>query len=194
MVQQIVNLFSNESRKFYRNWGWYLLAAIIFIVIPQGTAYVEAQKLELERSAILSAPDSEYLEFVQYAPEDLCVEDEYQNILLERIPSNTDVGWKAILVDEIGVQASNNVWGKFNGDYNYLPFYEVIPGTDSHLANTIILTIPLQTRFVVGTFRWESQITLKIPMSNGEVVLKSLERVYSDEFVVTKECAKSSLI
>lgn len=191
MTKTFNEILSREAHKFQTGWVWYALAMICFVVIPYGNEYYVAQKIEIEKAAILEAPDEEYLNFVQYVPTDICVESDLQDILLERHPGNTDQGWNAILVDEIGRKAADNVWGKYNGDYHYKPFYEVIPESSENPANTLVLSVPLQQRFIEGTYRWESQITLLIPMSNGEIVMKEMDRIFSEEFTVTSDCRKS---
>jgi len=193
-MTQLKLILKEEKRKFYTNWHWYLLAAIIFVVIPYVSDRIQAAKLEAEKLAIIAAPDAAYLDFIEYVPEDLCVDDVEQSFLLKRIVSGTETGWNAVNNDEIGVQARGNVWGKYNGSYTTTPFYEVIPGSDSQPPSMIVFTRLLQQRFTPGTYRWETQITLAIPTSNGDTVFKELERVISDEFVVTEECSSGEVI
>lgn len=184
----IKSLAVAEVKKVRTFWPWYILALMAFVVYPAITDYIDSYQLEREIERILQAPDSAYLDFVKYTPEDICIEDTEQDILLERRVLGTKTGWAAAVIDELGVKATNGAWGKYGNEYVYTPFYEVIEADEFTPANTKIFTVPLQDKLRPGTYRWEAQITLKIPLSNGQILDKPLDRKYSDMFEVTESC------
>jgi len=167
------SILQHELNKLPRIWPLIVLA---FIVFSFGPSWLEAYN----RAQIVDQPFSSFLDYQQFRVANYCIDDPLHQGFAVREVKQTQTGWPATIVTEIGVR-TNGAWGKIGEAYPQEVFYEVL---DNSRGNTKTLYLETHTH-KEGTYRYEVYIELDLPYN---VTKNRPTPLYSNPFIV-KDCS-----